>query len=507
MTGASSAAVELSGVTRRFGALVAVDGVSLSIPRGEVFAIVGENGAGKSTLMNVVYGIHRPDAGTIRVRGEVASFRSPADAIAAGIGMVHQHFTLVRTLTVAENVALGDEPTRGAWTFDRRAAEEKVAALARELGFTIDPRALAGDLPVGGQQRVEILKSLSRGAETLLLDEPTAVLTPQEADELFGVLRRLAAQGKSVVFVSHKLTEVMAVSSRVAVMRAGRVVAGFATAQTNAREIAREMVGRDPEPLPAKTPSAPGASVLTLEGVSASDDRGLPALRALSLEVRAGEIVGVAGVEGNGQSELVEVIAGLRRASAGTVRVLGRDARASSPAALLDGGLAHIPGDRLHRGVIAEMSVAENVLLGRHREARFSGRFGLDRAAVEAEAARVAEALDVRPRDASVPLGSLSGGNQQKAVVGRELGRSPKLLLAVHPTRGVDVGAIERIHAALLAERERGVGILLVSADLGEVLALADRIVVLYGGRIVHHADAGTTDERALGPHMTGAGA
>ena len=507
MTDAPAAAIVLEGVTRRFGALTAVDAVSLVIPRGEVFAIVGENGAGKSTLMNVVYGIHRADAGTIRVRGEAVSFRSPADAIEAGIGMVHQHFTLVRTLTVAENVSLGDEPVRGAWTFDRRASEEKVKALAKDLGFTIDPRALVGDLPVGGQQRVEILKSLSRGAETLLLDEPTAVLTPQESDELFAVLRRLAAQGKSVVFVSHKLQEVMAVSSRVAVMRAGRLTAQLDTATTTAKDIAREMVGRDPEPLPPKAAALPGAPVLVLEGVSARDDRGLPALRDVSLEVRAGEIVGVAGVEGNGQAELVEVIAALRPADAGAIRVLGRDARRATPAQLLDGGLAHIPGDRLHRAVIAEMSVGENVLLGRHRERRFSGALGLDRAAMAAEAARVAEALDVRPRDPSVPLGSLSGGNQQKAVVGRELGRAPKLLLADHPTRGVDVGAIERIHAAILAERARGVGVLLVTADLGELLALADRVVVLYGGRIAHRVDASATDERALGPHMTGAGA
>jgi len=483
-------AIELERITKRFGRLVANDEVSLSAAPGEILAVVGENGAGKTTLMNVLYGIHRPDSGEIRRRGERIELESPRDAIRAGIGMVHQHFRLVRDLTVAENVVLGTEPTRGVW-LDRGAAEERVRRLAAEVGFSVDPRAVIERLSVGAQQRVEILKALTCGAEVLVLDEPTAVLTPQESDELLRMLKRLAEAGKTILFVSHKLSEVTSVSTRVAVLRGGRLVATLATADTTPRELATLMVGREPVPLRARAAREPGPEVLVLDGVSANDERGVPALRDVSLRVRAGEIVGVAGVEGNGQHELVEVATGLLAPGGGRVT--------------LPPSVGHVPGDRLRDGVVADMTVKENAVLGRHREPAFRRGPAQRLDAIREHARRLVEAFDVRPPDEDAPLRALSGGNQQKAVVARELDRVPELLVAAHPTRGVDVGAIERIHAALLAERDRGAAVLLVSSDLTEILALADRVLVLYEGRITHETAARATDERALGPYMTGA--
>ena len=484
----------------RFGACVAVDSVSLQADDGEILAIVGENGAGKSTLMNVLFGLVRPTTGDLFVRGKSAAFRGPRDAIAAGIGMVHQHFRLVHTLTVAENVALGFEPRRGAWV-DAREAERRVETLAAELGFSIDPHALVETLPVGAQQRVEILKSLARGAGVLILDEPTAVLTPQESDDLFRVVRALAAAGKTVLFISHKLGEVMAVSTRIAVMRAGALVAQFSTAATSAREVSRTMVGRDVITSLPRKPFAPGAAAMRLDRVSA---RGVPRLHEISLELHAGEILGIAGVEGNGQAELVEVVTGLRAPESGRVEILGRDCTRATPADVSAAGLGHVPGDRLRDAVVADLSVEDNLLLGRQREPRFRRGPAVAREAVHTYAVASLDGFDVRPRDPALPLRALSGGNQQKAVLARELSRRPKVLVAAHPTRGVDIGAVEQIHRRLLEERDRGTAILLVSADLGEILALSDRVAVMYGGRIVHVTDAAETDERALGAHMTG---
>ncbi len=511
-------AVEARGIVKRFGDRVANDGIDLAVGRGEVFAIVGENGAGKSTLMHVLYGLLRPDAGEIRIDGEPVALRSPRDAIAAGLGMVHQHFTLVGPLTVAENVVLGNEP-RARGRFDVRAAEARVALLAQEVGFEVDPGAPVSSLPVGAQQRVEILKALSRGARTLILDEPTAVLTPGEVDDLFRALRRLVDGGRTLLFISHKLREVLSIAERVAVMRAGRLVATHATRDTDARTLSAEMVGREPAPSAIQSPrestsadgSAPAetatAIALRLDHVRVLDDRGLFALDDLCLSVREGEIVGIAGVEGNGQAELVEVVTGLRPAAAGRVENLGKDRTGASPAAIADAGVAHVPGDRLRRGIVATMTVEENLLLGRHREPRFRGPVALRRDAIASHARETMEAFDVRPRDPTLAAGRLSGGNQQKLVLGRELGRRPRLLVAMHPTRGVDLGAVEQIHARLAAERARGTAVLLVSSELSELLTLSDRIAVLYRGRIAHETAAAAADERRLGAYMTGAGA
>ena len=484
-------------MTVRFGACIAVDDVTLAAQPGEVLAIVGENGAGKSTLMNVLFGLVRPTQGEVRVDGARVQFTGARDAIRAGVGMVHQHFRLVATLSVAENIALGNEPVRGrGLLFDVDTARERTRLLASSLGFTIDADAIVGELSVGAQQRVEIMKSLARGAKTLILDEPTAVLTPQEADDLFHTLRALAKSGAAVIFISHKLKEVQALASRIAVMRAGKLV-DIVAGGTAPAELARLMVGRAlVEALP-RAMGKPGEAALTLDGVSVVDARGGRALTDVSLSVQAGEIVGVAGVEGNGQSELAAVAAGLLRPDAGTVKRQG------------GATVGYVPGDRLRDAVAPGLSVEENLVLGRHREPGFRGRFGIGsaRVAIHAHALRCEEELDVRPRDPSLPISALSGGNQQKAVLARELSRAPSVLVAAHPTRGVDVGAVEAIHARLLAERDRGAAILLLSSDLTEILALCDRVVVLYNGSLVHETRAADTDERKLGAHMLGAAA
>ncbi len=526
---AGELAVRMTGVAKAFGAVQANRDATLEVRRGEIHALVGENGAGKSTLMRVLAGLHAPDAGRVEVLGRDVTGWRTADAIAAGVGMVHQHFMLVPTLTVAENVVLGREPARGV-TFDRARAVAEVRALSASCGLTVDPERPVADLTVGEAQRVEILKALFRGATLLILDEPTAVLSPPEVRELWQVLRALRDGGGTVILITHKLDEVMAVSDAITVMRAGATVARLATAQTTPKAVARAMVGRDVtlalEQIAghgAATPAAEGAgaarpgtgarrvggaggaadTALRVDGLTVRNDRGLEAVRSLSFTVAPGEILGIAGVEGNGQTELLEAIAGLRRADAGTVRIGADDLTRRGVRARADAGLSHIPEDRHRRGLLLDYSIADNLILGRQHH--FAGLFAIDRAKVAANAAQQIATFDIRPPVASLPARALSGGNQQKIVIAREMGRAFRVLLAAQPTRGVDVGAIEFIHAQLRAARDAGKAVLLVSADLPEVLALADRVAVMYGGRFAVVLPARECTPEGLGPYMTGA--
>ena len=513
---AAPIAVHLRGIAKAFGGVAANRDASLEAAVGEIHAVVGENGAGKSTLMRVLAGGHAPDAGTVQVHGRDVTGWDTRAAIAAGVGMVHQHFMLVPTLTVAENVVLGAEPmTRG--RVDLAAAVAAVAALGRETGLAVDPTALVADLTVGEAQRVEILKALHRGARVLILDEPTAVLSPPEVADLWRVLRTLAAGGATILLITHKLDEVVAVSDTITVLRGGRTVARFPTAGTTPQAIARAMVGRDVTlALDAAAPRPAGsghdaaaegtaAPVLACAGITVRGDRGQPAVRELTLAVRPGEIVGIAGVEGNGQAELVEAIAGLRPLAGGTLQLAGRDLAGCDVAARAALGISHIPEDRQRRGLLLDFSITDNLLLGQAHLA--AGGLGLDRRRAAAHAARQVARFDIRPPDPSLPVRALSGGNQQKVVVAREVGRPFALLLAAQPTRGVDVGAIEFIHAQLRAARDAGKGVLLVSADLAEVLALADRVGVMYGGRLVALLPRAACTPELLGRFMTGAAA
>lgn len=495
-------AVELTGITKRYGDLVANDGVDLSVRRGSIHALLGENGAGKSTLMNILYGMVRPDSGTITVDGIERVFSSPADAIAARVGMVHQHFMIAPSMTVAENVLAGAFPRRFR-LLDRSRGYREVEETAQRFGFMVNPRARAGDLSVGELQRVEIVKALVRGASILVLDEPTAVLTPQEVDELSDRLRALAAGGVSIVLITHKLREVLSTCDRSTVMRGGRVVGSLETAGTDAKMLTEMMVGR----LPTSTwhrGGAPGEPVMVVKGVNVLDDRGAKAVNAVDLAVRAGQIVGVAGVEGNGQSQLVEALTGLRRVESGSVTVAGRDVTNASPRAVRDAGLGHIPEDRVKRGVAAAASVRDNTILGVHRRPPHA-RWGVMRERRStAYARRLIDDFAIAVQGPLTPVGTLSGGNMQKVVVARELATSPRVVVAAQPTRGVDVGSIEFIHRQLVTLRDAGVGILLVSAELEELLALSDVLHVMYEGSLVATFDPGAVTEQELGAAMAG---
>jgi len=495
-----TAAVCLAGIVKRFPGVVACDGADLEVRAGEVHALLGENGAGKSTLMNVLAGLHRPDDGRIFLGGREVRWRSPRDAIAHGVGMVHQHFMLVPTLTVAENLALGRARPR--FVLRRRALEAEVERLGREAGLPVDPRARVWQLSVGEQQRVEILKVLHRGARVLILDEPTAVLAPSEVAPLFAALRRLVADGRSVILITHKLGEVHAVADRATILRRGRVqAAGLEVARASRDELARLMVGDAAGTPLVREAREPGAPVLEVSGLSAQGDRGLPALRGVDLAVRAGEIYGLAGVSGNGQRELIEVLAGLRVPSGGRVRVDGVDRAGADAATLRRAGVAHVPEDRLALGVAPRMSVAENLLLAvtaRHRGWRSPAR-------VNAWAQGLADVSGLSLPAPGVTAGTLSGGNLQRVILARELSGRPRLLLAAQPTRGLDLGAAEAVHRQLLVQRAAGAAILLVSEDLDELLALADRVGVLYGGRLVGEQAGASLDPGVLGRWMTGA--
>ncbi len=506
MTVADDAEIVLEALhlTKRFPGVVANDDVTVRLRKGEILGLLGENGAGKSTLVKMLFGLYRPDEGEVRIRGEVVQVRNPGDAIRRGLGMVHQHFQLVPVMTVAENVVLGAEPRRGP-LLDLRAAARRVRELSERFGLAVDPDAVVEDLPVGTQQRVEIIKALYRDAEILILDEPTAVLTPQETDELLQILRDLAARGVSVVFITHKLREVMAVADRVVVLRGGKVAGETTPAQTDEAGLANLMVGRTVVLHVDKAPAAPGAVVLDVAGLVVRDDRGQEAVRGISLQLRSGEILGVAGVEGNGQRELVEALCGMRAKAAGTVHIGGADATHGSPHEVHALGVSHVPEDREKDGFVAAYSVADNLVLNRFDERPFARR-GIRRLdAVETEATALVERFDIRTPSVSTPMSSLSGGNKQKAIVARELAQAPVLLVASQPTRGVDVGSIEFIHNQIVAARDAGAAVLLVSAELDEVMGLADRIAVLYAGRVVEVVDAAEASRERLGLLMAGA--
>ncbi|MEM6988453.1 MAG: ABC transporter ATP-binding protein [Pseudomonadota bacterium] len=514
MTGSHSAApstappaIELRGIDKRFGAVHANRNVNLSVAPGSIHGIVGENGAGKSTLMSILYGFYQADAGDVFIGGEVASIRSSRDAIAAGIGMVHQHFMLVDTFTVLENVMLGAE--QGAMlTESVQAAGDELARLSREYELTVDPNALVGELPVGEQQRTEILKALFRGARILVLDEPTGVLTPQEADQLFAILRALRDQGVTVILITHKLREIMDVTDAVSVMRAGEMVAHRDTAATTERELAALMVGEQVDLNIDVTPVSAGEVVLATRDLCARNAQGVTACDRVSFELRAGEILGVAGVSGNGQSELLEVLAGIRPVADGSFSVLGRDVSASSPidpSELRNLRVNHVPEDRLRRGLVKSFDASENSILGYHDDPRWARGVLLDHGVAAARCARLMTEFDVRPPDPSLRAAVFSGGNQQKLVLAREIDSAPRLLLVGQPTRGVDIGAIALIHRRLTELRDAGLAILLVSVELDEILALADRIIVMCDGRIVGTTDRDNADKARLGLMMANA--
>ena len=487
--------LELRGITKRYPGVVANDHVDFDLRRGEVHALLGENGAGKSTLMNILYGLTKPDEGEILIDGRRVTFASAKDAIAHGIGMVHQHFMLIPVMTVAENVVLAAEPRNGL-LLDYETAQRRVAELSARYGLAVDPEAKVEKITVGQQQRVEILKALYRDAEILILDEPTAVLTPQEAEELFGIVRELTSQGTSVIFITHKLNEVLEIADRITVVRRGKTVDTVPSEGATEAGLARLMVGRDVLLDVAKQPSQPGETLLEVEGLEVVDDRGIEKVAGVSFVVRAGEIVGIAGVDGNGQTELIDAIAGLRRPRSGTVRIGGRELRHHTAREALDAGIGHIPEDRQRRGLVLEFSLAENIALHDYCDPPASSHGWLYPGRLVERAAGLIEEFDVRGGGPLTKASSLSGGNQQKLVAAREIARDPKVLIAAQPTRGVDVGAIEYLHRRLVEERDRGRAILLVSLELDEVLSLADRVLVMFEGRIVaeHGAAASAAD-------------
>jgi len=500
-------AVDMRGITKKFPGVLANNHVDFSVRPGEIHALVGENGAGKSTLMNILYGLFPPDSGEIHINGKQAHIGGPRDAIALGIGMVHQHFMLIPVFSVGENIMLGREPVTGPDFYDRGRARTAINDLAKRYGLALNPDARMGDLPVGLQQRAEIVKVLYRGASILILDEPTGVLTPQETKELFVVLRDLVKSGKTIIFISHKLKEVLEISDRITVMRRGKVVGHLTTKQTNEEEIATMMVGREVLLRVDKKPAKPGAVVMQVENISANTDRGVPALNGVSFELRQGEILGIAGVEGNGQSELMEVLAGTRHVTGGRVLLGGRDITTYDARTERDAGVAFIPEDRRGTGLVLSFSIAENSILGRERSPTFSwNEFVLKLVAIKEWARRLVKEFDIRTPSIDVAARNLSGGNQQKVIVAREMGSKPKVLLAAQPTRGVDIGAIEFIHRRIVQERDEGTAVLLVSAELDEVRSLSDRIAVMYEGRIVSIEPPDAPEDR-LGLLMTGGGA
>ena len=496
-------AVEMRGIVKRFPGVLANDHVDFDLRQGEVHALLGENGAGKSTLMNVLAGMYKPEEGTISIQGRPVHFNSPSDAIAAGLGMVHQHFMLVPSQTVTENIVLGLSNPR----FLVRLPElnKRMLALQSEYGMRVDPKAKIWQLSVGEQQRVEILKMLYRGVHVLIMDEPTAVLTPQEVEDLFASLRSMTERGSSVVFISHKLDEVLAIANRITVLRHGRVTApGLDASSVSKRELAQLMVGREVVFTVKKTLARPGAVVLAIEGVCAENDRGMPALQDLSLEVRAGEIVGIAGVAGNGQSELAQVITGLRKCAGGRVLINGEDVSNLPPRVAISRHVSHIPEDRTGVGSAPGLSLSDNLIMKSYREAPIASGWRLNRPVIREQTTKLKTLYDIVAPSVNVAARLLSGGNLQKAILAREMSAGPKLVIAMQPTRGLDVGAIEAVHRVLLAERDRGTAILLISEELDEIMSLADRIMGIYEGQIMGEVPAEEATLAELGLMMAG---
>jgi simple sugar transport system ATP-binding protein len=494
--------LELRGITKRFGALTANDAIDLVVEPGEIHALLGENGAGKSTLMNVLYGLYQPDEGEILVDDEPVTFSGPGDAMAAGIGMVHQHFMLIPVFTVAENVELGHERTSRFGFLDRRRARKEVEEVSERYGLKVPVDALVQDLPVGVQQRVEIIKALVRDARVLILDEPTAVLTPQETDDLMEVMRTLKEAGTSIVFITHKLREVRAVADRITVIRRGKVI-GEASPTASAAELASMMVGRPVKLDIDKEPVRPGAEVIGVEGVRIVDETGQVVVDDVSFSVRAGEIYALAGVQGNGQTELTEALVGLTRVETGRITIDGRDVTRASTDHILDHGVGYVPEDRMHDGLVSSFTVAENLVLDLYDDKPYSRGFNLDLGRIRRHAEEKVAEFDVRTPSIDNTAATLSGGNQQKVVLAREMSRQLKVLVVAQPTRGLDVGSMEFVHRRIVAERDNGAAVILVSSELDEVLGLADRIGVMYRGKIIGEVPAGT-DAEQIGLLMAG---
>jgi len=507
----NSLILEAKGITKKFPGVLANDHVDFDLRKGEIHALLGENGAGKSTLMNILYGLHKPDSGEVIVDGNQMQLNSSRDAIKHGIGMVHQHFMLIPVFTVTENIMLGAETDHRAAPneiplvkLDQKEVAQKVTDLSHQYGLEVDPVAIVGDLPVGIQQRVEIVKALYRKANILILDEPTAVLTPQEAEDLFRIMRDLTDKGVSIIFITHKLKEVLAVADRITVMRAGRVVGTTTPKESNEQKLAEMMVGREVILTVIKKPAEPTEEILQVEDLRVRDMRGLESVRGVSFSVRAGEVLGIAGVQGNGQTELAEALTGLRETESGRFILAGKDLTGKPPRPITESGLAHIPEDRQRHGLVLSYSIADNMVLCDYYQPRFSRGVVIQQNDVDANAQKLIKEYDVRTPSPFTAAGKLSGGNQQKVIVARELSRPVKLVIASQPTRGLDVGSIEYIHKEIVAMRDRGVAVLLISAELDEIMSLSDRIAVMYRGEIVATVNVKEATREQLGLWMAG---
>ncbi|MCW5878390.1 MAG: ABC transporter ATP-binding protein [Anaerolineales bacterium] len=496
--------LELRNITKRFPGVLANDRIDLTLNRGEIHALLGENGAGKSTLMNILYGLYQPDEGEIFINGEQARINSPTDAIHAGVGMVHQHFMLIPVFTVTENVMLGSESIKVGGVLDRKTAAERIREISSAYGLAVNPDDYVRDLPVGGQQRVEIIKLLYREADILILDEPTAVLTPQEADELFKIMHSLTERGKSIIFITHKLREVLDIADRITVIRRGQVVGSTTPKQADQNKLASMMVGREVDLKLEKKAAKPGAVVLEVENLKIADDRNQIAVDGISFQVHAGEVLGVAGVQGNGQTELVEAVTGLRNALEGHIHLLGEDTTQASPRHITELGTAHIPEDRQRDGLVLNFPVADNLVLNTYYKQPYSQGLIMQHELIAETAKTRVENFDIRTPSVETSAGSLSGGNQQKVIVARELSRPLKLVVASQPTRGLDVGSIEYIHGRLVASRDEGAAVLLVSSELDEIMQLSDRIAVMYRGKIVDVLPAKGASKEQIGLLMAG---
>ncbi|MEW6404110.1 MAG: ABC transporter ATP-binding protein [Chloroflexota bacterium] len=496
--------LELRGISKSFPGVQANDHIDLALNEGEVLALLGENGAGKTTLMNILYGLYTPDEGEIYIRGSRAEIHGPEDAIRQGIGMVHQHFMLVPVFSVTENVMLGSEATKAGGMLDHDAVSNRIKEISSQFHLSVDPNAKVEELSVGVQQRVEIIKVLYRNADILILDEPTAVLTPQEVEEFFKVIKSLVNQGKSIIFITHKLKEVMAIADRVVVLRNGHVAGVTTPKEASESSLANLMVGRQVLLTLKRKPVALGQSVLTVEDLHVKDDRHFMAVKGVSFDVRAGEVFGIAGVQGNGQRELIEALTGLRKVEAGKVSMMGRDTTRATPRKIREAGSAHIPEDRQNDGLVLSFPVAENMVLSTYYEPPFTKGVNLRHTEIEKAAEERVKSFDVRTPSISVPVSNLSGGNQQKVIVARELSRPIQLLIASQPTRGLDVGSIEYIHGQILKKRDEGCGVLLVSSELDEIMSLSDRIAVIYAGRILDILPAEQATREQLGLLMAG---